>query len=70
LYSIVKYIAVFFLDVSTLSLLRMQNLTDLVVTYLMTLFQLQGSDSVECGGELIMNGYRYTAVLPARVGLL
>jgi hypothetical protein len=48
----------------------MQNLTDLVVTYLMTLFQLQRSESVECGGELIMNGYRYTAVLPARVGLL
>ena len=44
----------------------MQNLTDLVVAYLMTLFQLQRSESVECGGELIMNAYRYTAVLSAR----
>jgi len=48
----------------------MQNLTDLVAAYLMALFQLQRLESVECGGELIMNGYRYTAVLPARVGLL
>jgi hypothetical protein len=36
----------------------------------MALFQLQVLESVECGGELVMNGYRYAAVLPARVGLL
>jgi hypothetical protein len=48
----------------------MQNLTDLVVAYLMALFQLQRSESVECDGELIMNGYRYTAVLHVRLGLL
>ena len=47
----------------------MQNLTDIVVAYLTALFQLRRSDSVECGGEMIMNGYRYTAVLPAGVGL-
>ena len=43
----------------------MQNLTDLVVAYVIALFQLQRSESVECGGQLIMNCYRYTAVLHA-----
>ena len=47
----------------------MQNLTGQVVADFMALFQLQRSESVECGRELIMNGYRYTAVLPAGVGL-
>ena len=44
--------------------------SDLVVAYLMELFQLQRSERVDCGGELIMNGYQYTAVMHARVRLL
>jgi hypothetical protein len=38
---------------STLSVLQMQILTDIVVAYLKPLFQLQRSESVECGGELM-----------------
>lgn len=70
-YSSVKRLEFFFFyDFSILSVLRMQNLADIVVAYLMALFYLHRSESVESGGELVMNGYRYTAVLHARVWLL